>query len=88
MREYKTETVTKTKQIISHITCDICGNRYSYDDKQRDIFEIQEFHFVHFRGGYGSVFGDDSDIECDICQCCLFKLIGKYCRVDGEKMVF
>ena len=87
MREYKTEIVTEERAVIKVIQCDICGNRFSYDDK-RGMLEIQELHFIRFRGRYGSVFGDDSLIECDICQHCLYKLIGKHCRVDGEKMVF
>lgn len=38
--------------------------------------------FAWFVGekGYGSIFGDGIKIECDICQHCLKKLIGEYCR--------
>ncbi len=72
----------KEETILESITCDICGKTYNKDD----IMELQEFHHIHFTGGYGSVFGDDSYIECDICQHCLHDMIkGKY-REDGEKV--
>jgi hypothetical protein len=66
-----TEQIT-TKRIVS-ITCDICGKTYDTD------METQEFHFVQLTGGFGSVFGDETTIECDVCQYCLYEMIkGKY----------
>lgn len=41
-----------------------------------DYIEIQEFHHVDFIGGYGSVFGDETRVRCDICQHCLHGMIG------------
>ena len=64
-----------TEKVLSSITCDICGTSYTADD----IHEIQEFHRGHFTGGYGSVFGDMTEVECDICQHCLLDMLkGKY----------
>lgn len=54
---------------IKSITCDICKKDYD------DVLEIQEFHHIHFVGGYNSVFGDESMIECDVCQHCLYEMI-------------
>jgi len=74
-----TETITEKKPV--GIVCDVCKKEYSLVDKSNDdIVETQEFHHVRFTGGYGSIFGDESRIECDICQHCLKKLIGEYCR--------
>lgn len=75
MIKYKDES--KTVKIGTSVICDVCKKEYSYD---KDFLETQEFHYVRFTGGYESVFGDDVIIECDICQHCLKKLIGEYCR--------
>jgi len=71
------EIITKERKIIS-CQCDRCKVDYI------DDFEIQEFHFIRFTGGYDSVFGDGDKVECDICQHCLKKIIEKYCRVNNE----
>ena len=57
------------------VICDVCKREYAADD-----LETQEFHHVKFIGGYASVFGDGTQVECDICQHCLKKLIGEHCR--------
>jgi antitoxin CcdA len=62
---------------IESMTCDKCGTEYNYED---DMFECQEFHHINFVGGYGSVFGDGDQIECDICQDCLKKMIDGHYR--------
>jgi len=77
MIKYKEVTETKTEKIATSITCDVCKKEYSFE---KDFLQTQEFHCVRFVGGYDSVFGDDIKIECDICQHCLKKLIGEYCR--------
>ena len=79
-REVKT-----VKTELESITCDKCGKIYVYNDE--NILELQEFHHIHFVGGYASVFGDETRGTCDLCQHCLKELIGKYCYYDGEKIV-
>lgn len=79
IREYY-EEMTK-KQKIKGIVCDVCKKEYDPDN----FIEMQEFHFVNFTGGYGSVFGDSSTVRCDICQNCLHTLIGDYVRIDEEE---
>jgi len=64
---------------ILSITCDKCGTKYT----PKDIIEWQELHCINFTGGYGSVFGDTSEVKADFCQRCLKELIKPYCRVDG-----
>ena len=73
MRKYVKEMVS-TEQ-LKVITCDICKKSFDVDN---DVMQVQEFHCIDFVGGYGSVFGDDVRIQCDICQDCLKKLIGQY----------
>lgn len=66
------------KQSVQAVTCDKCHRQYPAEN----YIEIQEFHHIRFTGGYGSVFGDEADVECDICQHCLKKIIGDVCRVS------
>ena len=72
------KTETKTTKIIESVTCDRCKTVYSYEG---DPFEYQEIFFIHFEGGYGSVFGDGNLVVCEICQKCIKELIGDFCRV-------
>ncbi len=72
--------VQKTEQEIASIKCDICGKVYDADD-----LEIQEFHHIDFCGCYGSVFGDGTQVNCDICQHCLHKMIGDSCRCNDAR---
>jgi len=65
------------------IECDRCHKKYKVgsDPNSCDIIEIQEFNTISFSGGFGSVFGDESHVECDLCQHCLKELIGDICRI-------
>jgi ribosomal protein S27E len=65
--------IQTTKKEFESITCDKCGNTYG------DEMEAQEFLNIRFRGGYASVFGDETNVSCDICQYCLKELIGTFC---------
>ena len=76
MKNYKNIEIT-ARELIS-TTCDICGET---DD---DVMETQEYVYIHFVGGYNSVFGDGDEYECDICQNCLKNLIGKNLRLLGS----
>jgi antirestriction protein len=71
--------------------CDVCHELYSdctVMDKQEwkkgEQWEYQEFYHIDFYGGFGSVFGDESHVQCDICQNCLKDMIGKYCRINED----
>ena len=71
-------------KIIDHrepvaITCDICGKDYD------DILDIQEFHYIRRAGGYRSKFGDETSVECDICDSCLYEFVkGKYRVIEED----
>ena len=71
--------VPSTEHEIVSIQCDMCEKVYDAGD-----LEIQEFHHIRFCGGYGSVFGDGNEITCDICQHCLYKMIGGVCRYNND----
>jgi hypothetical protein len=78
--------VTKTVIEMTDVTCDICGKTYTFDaDKKHendDWIETQEFHYISFRGGYGSIFGDGDTVTCDICQHCLKDKLGEYLKIN------
>jgi len=74
-------TVRQVVEVTDNIECDVCHKIF---DPKLDIFETQEFLYIDFRGGYGSVFGDENKVECDICQRCLKELLGKYLRIGEE----
>jgi len=78
MLNTKQITETRTIEKTVSIACDICKKEYAADN----YIETQEFHHIRFEGGYGSVFGDEATVECDICQHCLKKMIGDYARID------
>lgn len=70
----------ETTQIVREcvaIRCDRCGRKSTWDE---DVFEAQEFHHIRFRGGFASVFGDETLCECEICQHCLKEFIGTFVR--------
>ena len=48
---------------VSSITCDRCGRA-----SQAEAIGISEFTSIDFVGGYGSIFGDGSKVEVDLCQ--------------------
>ena len=75
--EIKKEEVKTPKTI----TCDCCKVTYYYD-KPEDMFEVQEFHYINFIAGYGSIFGDDCRISLDMCQHCLQEKLGKFIRIN------
>jgi hypothetical protein len=73
-----TVTVQVSNEVISSIVCDKCKKRITPED----MVEYQELYFIRFIGGYGSVFGDSSEVSVDLCQCCLMDLIKPFYRVD------
>lgn len=64
----KVETVEKV--------CDKCGFKTDSDN----FVEWQEFQYFYYQGGYGSVLGDLTELEADLCQRCYKDLLGPYLR--------
>ncbi len=74
MRTQKKTQTTELKLLA--IVCDKCKKVYTVEDDEKDCrLEIQEFHRIEFTGGYSSIFGDETKVECDICQHCLHDMI-------------
>lgn len=65
---------TKMREIIVsdavEYICDICG-KVANKNNDADMFEFEEFTHIDQVCGYGSVFGDGSILQLDICQTCL-----------------
>ena len=79
MINIKEKERTIKDKVLESIECDICHKTYP-NKTSEDQMEIKEFHLIRFTGGYGSVFGDENQVECDICQHCLKKMIGLFCN--------
>jgi hypothetical protein len=78
---YEVTPRTIEDKVVVAIICDKCKKEYHIED----IGEFQEFHYIRHTCGYDSIFGDDSIIECDICQHCLMRILdGAYRIVEGE----
>jgi len=82
MIRYDITAVTKRVEKPVEIECDICHKVFNCEEDSDDVLEVQEFHHIEFRGGYGSIFGDESWVECDICQHCLKTALGQYLRIS------
>ena len=80
MIKKETKIVEKEESSVTAYQCDRCKTWF---DIKEDWDEAQEFHHINFTGGYGSVFGDGSNVKCDICQYCLKKMIKDYINKDS-----
>jgi antitoxin CcdA len=75
------KVIRQMVNVNNNVECDVCHKSF---DTETDIFETQEFLYINFRGGYGSVFGDGNKVQCEICQHCLKELLGKYLRIEED----
>ena len=80
MRKYK--EVQKNDSALSEVICDKCKKVASLEN---DNMDFHEWHYFHFTGGYDSIFGDGDEFECDFCQQCMMKVMGKYLRYLGTR---
>jgi hypothetical protein len=69
--------VIKEEHQFVSVECDRCKKVVTKEDPM----ELQEFFHWGTVGGYASVFGDSIEVECDLCQRCLYELIREYYRV-------
>ncbi len=74
-------TEHKMMEVVSTVgyRCDNCHKDYFHT---ADTLETQEFLHIRLDGGFGSVFGDLSIIEADICQHCLKDVWGNILKVS------
>lgn len=78
-----TSTHQQPVETLDAIQCDSCGRRFKADD----IWEIQEFLHIDFSAGYGSVFGDENHVSCDLCQHCLKDRLGDCLRITDPAKI-
>jgi len=67
------------------VVCDRCGKRMSDDEPYEGYNNRTQ---IRFRAGYGSLFGDGNKIEGDLCDKCLYEVLGRYLRIvesDAEQ---
>ncbi len=76
MKNHKFRNVRQAD--LESITCDKCKKTIDND------IDIQESYSISFMVGYTSVFGDLNQVDCDLCQECLYELIGKFCIYNNN----
>jgi len=67
----------KKQEIINQVVgfkCDKCNTSFTSED----FVEMQECVSINIMGGWGSVFGDGSDLSATFCQNCAKELFGEY----------
>lgn len=76
-----TKVMREVEEIVS-VMCDVCKKIVNVQNETIDsIIGVEEMTSISYCGGYGSVFGDQSKIELDICQECLQERLGDFIRV-------
>ena len=65
----------KVEEVVEEVLAYQCDKCKTWYDNEEDWDDAQEFHRINFTGGYGSVFGDGTNVECDLCQKCLHAII-------------
>ena len=81
MIQYKKET--QEVDVIDFIECDGC--KKIIKTVGDEVFEAQEVLHINQRTGYGNTaFGDDIDLQADLCQHCVKKLLGSVLRVTDH----
>lgn len=76
------ETVEQDRLIAKE--CDRCKKRYNNDNG----FELQEFVTITAYCGYGNkTFGDNSNVEADLCQYCFHELFSPFARISYPSLI-
>lgn len=85
------EKGTKVVESVVAKTCDRCGFRA---DNEHGVFELQEFMSWRDTCGYGNLwkpewgpekpYGDGDYIAIDLCQRCVYEVLGRWIRVEGS----
>jgi len=72
---YTIETRERDTKVV---TCDRCGKKMADDEPLGGYSNRTQ---IRFRAGYASLFGDGNKIEGDLCDRCLYELLGPYLRI-------
>ena len=62
--------------VVHQIRCDRCGK-----EAERGEIDFTQMKSFDFDAGYGSVFGDGSRVQLDLCEPCLKETLGAWVRV-------
>jgi hypothetical protein len=68
--------------VVHELVCDSCDIVAT-----RNETEFFEFTSIGYVAGYGSIFGDGSRVEIDLCQSCLRDALGAWLRVKDSPLV-
>jgi len=78
MKMYQTKS--KCIDVIKSVKCDCCHG----DISVRNPIEFQEIVSIDFVGGCGSVFGDGTRVQLELCQYCFKRLMDGMYRISDE----
>ena len=59
--------------------CNRC--KKSFKENLDDMIGWHEFFHAEFEGGFGSVFGDGAKVEINLCQVCVYEMLGPYLEI-------
>lgn len=68
-------------QEVAACTRDRCQRRMTPDD-----YKLHEKLSIAYRGGYGSIFGDNCDVSIDLCQQCVKETLGAWLRITSRDL--
>lgn len=71
---YQEVQTTVTEQELITIECDRCKKHITVDD----VVEWQECISWSTTGGFGSVWGDGTQVSVDLCQQCTYDLFSEF----------
>jgi len=67
-----------TVQEAASITCDRCGRS---EENESNNFKFQEFLSIDHVCGYGSIVGDGTRFQLDLCQYCVKEVLSPFARL-------
>lgn len=80
MKHTKTvEVPATTREIISHVTCDLCGAKI----ETRDPYEVDEVEIRHKTGSNYPEGGSGDEIHVDMCGKCFDEKLVPWLRSQG-----
>ena len=69
----------KPQAYVKRLVCDRCAR-----EADREDFEFFEFLSFANKGGYGSVFREDNEIEINLCQKCFKEVLGCWIKTKAN----
>jgi hypothetical protein len=67
----------RPQSYVKALKCDRCERTAEAGEP-----EFHEFTSIDFIAGYGSILGDGSSVELDLCQHCLKEALGQWLKVS------